>query len=81
MTGSTSAETATAKSTTPGRRRNASSAERDRLERDEWRCAVEPLDADDPLDMHWIDDPDDEGWTGGENGPEDGEHAPKHDIS
>ena len=58
--------------------------ERDRIEREEGRGAVKPLDADDPLDLDWIgdlddDDRDDEGRTGGENGPEDGDYAPDHD--
>ena len=55
--------------------------ERDRIERDEWRNGGDPLDADDPLDMDRAGDRDDEGWTGGENGPEDGEYAFGHDIS
>ena len=60
--------------------------ERDRIERDLWHSGGDPLDADDPLDMDWIGDPDDddrdeEGRTGGENGPEDDEFAPGHDIA
>ena len=53
---------------------------RNRLEREERRDGgEEDFDADDPLDMDWIGDRDDEGRTGGENGPEDGEFAPDHD--
>ena len=44
---------------------------RDRLERDDMRCTIEPPGADDPLDFDWLEDGEDRN----------GEFAPEHDIS
>ena len=61
---------------------------RNRLEREERRRAAEEFDFDDDDDDFDDDDDDrDDGWTGdggfggGEDGPEDGEFAPDHDIA
>ena len=91
IAGSTSAATTTMKSTTPGRRRNAKSAGGTASNANEERAGEDFGfdDDDDDFDDDDFDDDDDrdDGWTGdggfggGEDGPEDGEFAPDHDIA
>ena len=77
MTGSTSAATATTKSTTPGHRRNASSGSGTGSNGKEWGGG----DPFDPENEDWDDNEDDEDWDNDEDGPQNGEFAPDHDIS